>query len=96
MDLPDGFSRSHPAMADASAVLALVNGCEVADGGETMLELSDVQAGWATPDVDLQRNVTLIDQGAHLIAWVLDLYLGLGMIVEHTLVHRSKLLRAAP
>jgi mycothiol synthase len=52
---------------DVESVVAMVNECELADSGETMLETADVVAGLALADRD--RDACVVVQAGRIVAW---------------------------
>jgi mycothiol synthase len=69
MDLPIGLSCRPATFADAAAVLEVVNAAQAVDIGETLLELSDIEADWASPSLDPTEDVILVHQGDRLVAY---------------------------
>jgi mycothiol synthase len=63
-----GLSSRGATMADAPAVHELVQAAEVADVGEGLMELSDIETDWAMPLVDISRDVILLYDGDRLVA----------------------------
>lgn len=69
MSFPPGYTTRAPTMADAAAVIALVNAGEAADIGEPLLDLSDIESDWASPLLDLEQDAILVFDGDRLVAF---------------------------
>lgn len=68
MTFPPGLQTRHASLGDAGAVLELAHACEQMDLGEALYELSDIQATWNMPSVDLQHDSLLVFDGVLLVA----------------------------
>jgi GNAT superfamily N-acetyltransferase len=69
MNFPPGLTLRNAAFDDAQAVIELVNAAEVVDVGEEILELSDIEADWASPQLHLAQDVLLVEDTGRLVAW---------------------------
>lgn len=69
MTFPPGLTLRNAAFDDAAAVIEVVNAAEVVDVGEEVLELSDIEADWASATLSLDQDVLLVEDGDRLAAW---------------------------
>lgn len=69
MELPDGYDARGARPQDAARIATLVEAVDLVDIGERMLDLADVEADWANPDLDLDEDVLLVEREGRLVAW---------------------------
>lgn len=67
MNIP-GFSTRAATNDDAATVVELINAAERVDIGETMIDLSDVEADWASGDINLEDDTLLVFKGQRCAA----------------------------
>ena len=69
MTLPTGFTARHPSPSEAAAVLEVVNASEVATLGAPLFDVSDIESDWASPALDVGRDVIVVEAGDRMVAW---------------------------
>ncbi len=63
-----GFTCRPAVLADAAAAVELIRAAEQVDVGEALLEQSDVEAAWASQDLDLNLDSLVVFYGDRLAA----------------------------
>jgi GNAT superfamily N-acetyltransferase len=77
---PDDVALHRARLDDAHRVATLVEAVDLADIGEKMFDITDIEAEWAGPEIDLDRDVVLVEDAragagradgadGELIAW---------------------------
>jgi GNAT superfamily N-acetyltransferase len=76
MNLPGGLRARPLAPGDIDEVVAMVNGCERHDSGETMWERADLVADTASTGFDLRRDWVGVFDEDRCVAWAIFLRSG--------------------
>jgi mycothiol synthase len=70
--IPAGHVLRAPTAADAGAVAELLRARDRADLGEPDMTVADVEAEWSAPEVDLERDARVVeDGGGRIVAYAL-------------------------
>lgn len=69
MGFPEGLTVRGAEPADARRVFELIAAADLADTGEKMIDVSDIESDWAAPGRSIADDVLLVESGGELVAW---------------------------
>jgi mycothiol synthase len=67
--MPEGVSTRGALPDDARRVSELIEAADLVDIGEKMVDLSDIESDWASPERAIADDVLLVESGGELVAW---------------------------
>ncbi|MDX2379150.1 MAG: GNAT family N-acetyltransferase [Acidimicrobiia bacterium] len=69
MGFPQGLTSRGARPDDARRVFELIEAVDLVDIGEKMVDLSDIESDWATPERRIADDVLLVELDGELVAW---------------------------